>query len=176
MTSQSIEGNIFTNYEILDSKIAPALKKNISSVHFRRRVSVEEQRARKCDRSLRERQVAYMIYEYFRATAADEAVQGLSDLFRKRLHDDAQEFNTRRGQAPLAASEIQIVLEGLYKSKIRESVQLLTVLTMYDQEIDRHLVLPSYQRLKTMVRRCMDPKIRARNFEANAKEVKQEYW
>ena len=37
-----------------------------------------------------------MIYEYFRATGADEAVQCLSDLFRIRLHDDdAQEFDTR---------------------------------------------------------------------------------
>ena len=96
MTSKSTEGNNFSNYEILDAKIAHALKKNISSVHFRRRVSVEEQRAQKHDRSLRGRQVAYMVYEYFRATGADEAVQCLSDPFSIRIHDDdVQDFDTR---------------------------------------------------------------------------------
>ena len=63
-----------------------------------------------------------MIYEYFRATRADEAVQGLSDLFNIRLqNDDVQEFDTRWDQALLAASEIptEMVLEGLFKSKLQ---------------------------------------------------------
>ena len=42
-----------------------------------------------------------MIYEYFRATGAYEAVQGLSDLFRKRLrNEDVQDFDVRWDQAP----------------------------------------------------------------------------
>ena len=40
-----------------------------------KKVSVEEQRAQKCDGFLRGRQIAYMIYEHFRATRAYEAVQ-----------------------------------------------------------------------------------------------------
>ena len=67
-----------------DAKIASASKKITTSVHFRRRESVEEQRAQKYDRFLRGRQIAYMIYEYFRASGAYEAVQGLSDLFSIR--------------------------------------------------------------------------------------------
>ena len=52
--------------------------------------SVEEQRAQKYE------QIAYMMYEYFRATRACEAVQGLSDLFSIRLqNDDVQDFDTR---------------------------------------------------------------------------------
>ena len=48
-----------------------------------------------------------MIYGHFRATRAYEAVQGQSDLFKIRLqNDDVQNFDTRRDQAPLAASEI----------------------------------------------------------------------
>ena len=43
---------IFPDYEMLDARIASALKQIITSVHFRRRVSVEEQRARKYDRFL----------------------------------------------------------------------------------------------------------------------------
>ena len=74
---------------MLDAIIASVLKKLLNThVHFRRRVSVEEQRAQKYDRFLRGRQIAYMIYEHFRATGAYEALQGLSDLFNVRLQND----------------------------------------------------------------------------------------
>ena len=61
-----------------------------------------------------------MIYEHFRATGAYEAVQGLSDLFKKRLQDDdVHDVDTRWDQALLSASEnpTDVILEGLYKSK-----------------------------------------------------------
>ena len=45
------------------------------------------------------------------------------------------------------------ILESLYKIRIRESDQLKTVLTMYEQEIDQRLSKPSCQMLKTMVNR-----------------------
>ena len=48
--------------------------------------------------------------------------------------------------------------------RIRESVQLQTVLALCDQEIDR--ATPSYQRLKIVVRRHVDQMIRTRNFRA----------
>ena len=122
VTSQSISGRRdIPDYEMLDAKIASALKKIITSVHFRRRVSVEEQRVKTYDRFLRGRQIACMIYEYCRATGAYEAVQGLSNLFSLRLQiDDVQDFGTRWDQALLAAIEIssETVLEGSYKSKI----------------------------------------------------------
>ena len=56
--------------EMLDAKIASALKKLRTHVHFRRRVSDEEQRSQKDDRFLRGRQIAYIIYEHFRSTGA----------------------------------------------------------------------------------------------------------
>ena len=62
-----------------------------------------------------------MIYEHVRATGAYEVVQDLSDLFNIRLqNDDFQDFDVRWDQALLATSEIpsEMVLEGLYKSKI----------------------------------------------------------
>ena len=78
MTSQLITGRKdFLDYEMLDAKIASALKKIITSVHFRRRASVEEQRAQKDDRFLQGRQIDFVSCEYFRATGAYEAVQGL---------------------------------------------------------------------------------------------------
>ena len=80
---------------MLDSMIASALKRLLDKrVHFRTRVSVEEQRAQKDDRFLRGKQMSYMIYEHFRATGACEAV-GLSDLLNIRLqNDDVEDFDT----------------------------------------------------------------------------------
>ena len=71
----------FPDFDMLDAMIASALKKLLDKhVHFRRRVSVEGQRAQKDDRFLRGRQIAYMIFEHFRATRACEAVQVLPDF------------------------------------------------------------------------------------------------
>ena len=98
--------------------------------HFQKRVSVEELRAQKDDRFLRGRQIAHMICEHFRSTAAYEAVQGLSDLSKIRLqNDDVQDFDTRWDQALLAASDIPtaMVLEGFHKSKLQDSAQLQTI-------------------------------------------------
>ena len=119
LTSQSMtRGRYFTDFEMPDAMIADAFKKVITSVHFRRRIGVEEQRAQQYDRFLRGRQIAYMIYEYFRATGAYEAVQGSSDLFSTRLQRKwHSRFRHKTGPSSLAASEIpsETVLEGLYK-------------------------------------------------------------
>ena len=100
--------------------MAPALKKIISNQHFRKRVSVEEQSAQKYDRFLRGRQIAYMIYDNFRATGAYDAAQNLPDLFNVSLHgDDIQDFDTSSDQALLSSSEIpqQNVLEGFVQDE-----------------------------------------------------------
>ena len=57
-------------------------------------------------------------------------------------------------------------LESLFKLRIRESVQLKTVLELYDVEIHQKISMPNYQRLKTMVKRRNDQKLRLRNFDA----------
>ena len=159
MTSRPITGRRdFTVYEMLDAKIASALKKIIASVRTRegpepacvqtplhwewhtqgekgedprpavvpssrrgkhlhtdaRREDLAARKygddsphlsqnapAQKYDQFLRERQIAYMIYEYFRLTGAHEGVHGLSDLFSKSLQDDdVRDFDTRWDQAP----------------------------------------------------------------------------
>ena len=101
-------------------------------------------------------------------------MQGLSDLFKKRLQDDdVQDFDTRWDQALFAASEIptEKVLEGLYKSKLQDSVQLQTVLALYEQENIRNNEPTSYSRLKTTVRRHIDQTMRTRNFRARNEKV-----
>ena len=87
----------FPDFDMLDAMIASALKKILNThSNFRKRVSVEEQRAQIHDRFLRGSQITYIVYEHFRATGAYEAVQGLSTLFAIRLqNDDVQDFDVR---------------------------------------------------------------------------------
>ena len=76
-----------------------------------------------------------MTYEHFRATGAYEAVQGLSDMFTFSLqNDDVQDFDVIWDQALETASDMpsDVILEGLYKSKLQDSVQLQIVLALYE--------------------------------------------
>ena len=65
-SSSSTRGISMPNFEVLDARIASALNKIIHNSHFKRRISLEEQKAQKQDRFLRGRQIAYLIYDYFR--------------------------------------------------------------------------------------------------------------
>ena len=64
-SSRSVCGDNFPNFEMLDAKIASALNKIIQNSHFKKKGSLEEQKAEKEDRFLRGRQIAFMIYDYF---------------------------------------------------------------------------------------------------------------
>ena len=80
MASQSTKGRDFSDFEMLDAKMASALKRIISNQSFRRRANVEEERAQKHYRFPPGRQMAYMIYDRFRAISARDAALDLSDL------------------------------------------------------------------------------------------------
>ena len=51
-SSRSVAGKNFPNFEMLDAKIASALNKIIQHSHFKKKVSLEEQKAQKEDRFL----------------------------------------------------------------------------------------------------------------------------
>ena len=68
----------------------------IHITRYKRKVSLEEQKAQKEDRFLRGRQIADLIYEYFRVTGADVSVDDYADLFTISLrNDDIQEFDSK---------------------------------------------------------------------------------
>ena len=77
----SIRGISMPNFEVLDARIASALNKIIHNSHFKRRISLEEQKAQKQDRLLRGRQIGYLIYDYFKVTGANDSVENDADLF-----------------------------------------------------------------------------------------------
>ena len=119
-------------------KIASALIRIIHNIHFKKKISLEEMKAQKEDRFLPGRQIAYLIYEYFRVTGANDSVENYCDLFTIVLrNEDIQEFDSKWDEILLSMTQIASddILEGLYKLRIRESEKLKTVLELYNMEI-----------------------------------------
>ena len=95
-SSSSTRGIPMPDFEVLDARMASALNKIIHNSHFKRRISLEEQKAQKQDRFLRGRQIAYLIYDYFRVTGIHDCVENYADLFTISLrNDDIQEFDSK---------------------------------------------------------------------------------
>ena len=151
---------------MLGARVASALNKSIRNSQFKRRISLEEQKAQRQDRFLRGRQIAYLIYEYFPVTGVHDSVENYTDLFTIALrNDDIQEFDSKWDGILLSMTKIppDDILEGLDRSRIRESEKLKTVLELYDLEIHQKLG-PDYHRLKTIVKRSIEQEIRNKNF------------
>ena len=169
-SSSSIRGISMPNFAVLDARIASALNKIIHNSHFKRKISLEEQKAQKEDRFLRGRQIAYLIYEQFRVTGTDDSVENNTDLFTIALrNDDIQEFDSKWDGILLSMMKIphDDILQGLYKLRIRESEKLKTVLELYDLETQKKLG-PDYHRWKAMVKRSIEQEIRNKNFWARS--------
>ena len=130
-SSSSSRGTSMPKFEVLDASIASALHKTIHNSHFKRRISLEEQKAQKEDRFLRGRQIAYLIYDYFRVTGSHDSVKNYANLFTIGLrNDDFQELDSKWDGILLSMTKIphDDILEGLYKLRIRGSEKLKTVL------------------------------------------------
>ena len=109
-SSRSGAGKKFSNFEMLDAKIASALNKIIQNSHFKKKVSLEEQEAQREDRFLRGRQIAFMIYNYFRVTGAHDTVLDYADLFSITLrNDDVQDLDTRWDEIFLSMTKNQSI-------------------------------------------------------------------
>ena len=79
---------------MLDAKIASALNKIIQNSQFQMSASRSRKPIKRT--GFCERQLAFMIYDYFRVTGVHDAVLDYADLFSVTLHDDnIQEFDTR---------------------------------------------------------------------------------
>ena len=168
-SSCSIRGTQTPDFEVLDAKIASALDRMIHNTRFKQKVSLEEMKAQKVDRFLRGRQIAYLIYEYFRVTGANDSVENYADLFTISIrNDDIQEFDSKWDGILLSMTQIPSddILEGLYKLRIRESEKLKTVLELYNMEIHQKKAGPDCRRLNTIVKRRIEQNLRMKNFEA----------
>ena len=88
-TSMSTTGVTSHDFETLDSKIARALTKILNG-DFKKRVLIEEDKSQGTyHQMLTGRQIAHMIYEFFRLTDIDGAVLEVTDLLRGELRGDS---------------------------------------------------------------------------------------
>ena len=136
---------------MLDARSASVLKQSFQNSQFKKKVSLEEQKAQKEDRFLRGRQIAFMIFVSFRVTGAHDTVLEYADFFSVTLRDDnVQEFDTRWDEVLLSMSKkpSDDVLESLYKLRILESEQLKTVLELHEMEIDQKIAMPNKSKIE----------------------------
>ena len=125
-SSLSVKGIRMPEFELLDAKIASALNRIIHKSHFKRRVNWRNKKAPKEDRFLRRRQIAFLIYEYFRVTGANGSVENCAHQFTFVLrNDDIQEFDSKWDGILLSMTKIPSddILKGLYKIRTRESLR-----------------------------------------------------
>ena len=132
-SSCSVKGTHMPNFEVLGAKIASALNRIIHSTQFKSKVSLEEQKALKEDRFLRGRQIAYLIYDYFRVTPSRIMPTYLQLFFEMMTFKNSIRNGTEFFSIPKIPSDD--ILEVLYKLRIRESEKLKTVLELYNMEI-----------------------------------------
>ena len=178
-SSSSTRGISMPNFEVLDARIASALNEIIHNSQFKRRISLEEQKAQKQDSFLRGRQIAYMIYDHFRVIGSHDSVENNTDLFTIVLrNDDVQEFDSKWDGILWSMTKIpqEEILEGLYTLRIRESEKLKTVSELYDLETHQKKLGPDYHRLKTMVKRSIEQDIRHKNFGARNGNYEETPW
>ena len=157
--------NSNAEFEVLDAKIASALNRIIQNTRLRNK------KAQKEDRFFRGRQIAYLIYEYFRVIGANDSVENYADLFTVVLqNDDIPEFDSKWDGILNSMTKIPSddILDGLWKLRIRESDQLKNVLELYNTEIHQKKAGPDYHRLKTLVKRSIEQEIRNKNFGARS--------
>ena len=95
-SSSSTRGISMPNLEVLDARIASELNKIIIILTSKEESFWRNKRPRSKDRFLRCRQIAYLIYDYFRVTGAHDSVENYADLFTISLrNDDIQEFDSK---------------------------------------------------------------------------------
>ena len=132
------------NFEVLDARLASTLNKIIQNTRFQKMFVWRNKKVQKEDRFLRGRQIAYLIYEYFRVTGANDSVENYADLFTIVLRNDIQEFDFKWDGILMSMTKIapDDIWEGLYKLRIRESEKLKTVLELYNMEIHQRKAGP----------------------------------
>ena len=117
-SSSSVRGIRMPDFEVLDARIGSAPNRIIHYTRFKKKVSLEEMNAHEEDRFFRGRQIAYLIYEYFRVVGANDSVENYADLFTIGLrNDDIQELDSKWDGILLSMTKIppDEILEGLYK-------------------------------------------------------------
>ena len=92
-TSASITGDPSPDFETLDLKIASRLRQILN---FKNQVTTAEGKAQSEKKSFTGRQIAWMIYDFFRISGDNEAILDCGNLSTVQLmNDNVQAFDTK---------------------------------------------------------------------------------
>ena len=150
------------NFEVLDARIASALKKSSIIPTSKEELVWRNKKPRSrtvsfaADRLLTEPDPRSLS-----VTGSHDSAENYADLFTISLrNDDIHDFDSKYGIL-LSMTKIphDDILESLHKLRIRESEKLKTILELYDLETHQKKLGPDCHRLKTMVKRSIEQEI-----------------
>ena len=96
LKTESVAGHHLPNFEELDAKIANAWKNIPAASGFRKKAFIEEQKTQNGNRFYGGRHIAFMIYDYFRATGTGESILDFSDRMDVTLRgENVQGFDSK---------------------------------------------------------------------------------
>ena len=108
------------NFEVLDARIASALKKSSTILTSKEESVWRKKKAQKKDLFFRCRQIAHLIFECFGVTGIQDSVENYADLFTISLrNDEIQEFDSKWVGILLSITKIppDDILEVFFKKK-----------------------------------------------------------
>ena len=114
------------DFENLDFKIASGLR-NILTGNFKKQVTTAEGKAQSEKRSLTDRQIAWMIYGYFKISDDHEAILDFRDFSKAQFKNDSvQAFDAKWNEVLSAVTDgpTDHTLESLYKMQVPKSEEL----------------------------------------------------
>ena len=167
------------NFEVFDARIASALNRIIHNSHFNRRVSREEQKALKEDRFLRGRQIAYLIYEFFRVTGSQRFCRELC----RPIHYQSSKWwysgirlevgrnfiiNDEKSHLMISWRIVQIKNTRVWKTQDR-----IGIVWHGDSSDEKG---PDHHRLKTMVKRSIEQDLRNRILAPEMEIMRRTPW
>ena len=172
LTSQSIEGRRdFPDFEMLDAKIASALRKIIFNTSFKKESQCWRAASSKTT-SIPERKTK--LFTWSSATSKQSKLmmqlkEYVICLIFCLQNDDVQDFDTRWDQILLGTSKLphNNVLQGSYKNwicRVPINFRLCWLCTIKNWIETK--VAPSFQKLRMMTRQHVDQMIKTHNFRA----------
>ena len=166
-SSSSIRLVSMPNFEVLDAGTSSALNKIIHNPSFKRRISLEEQKIQKQDRSFLWN--ILLFWSPSTSGSLESTILSRSMLSYSLLvfSMTIQEFDSKWDWI-LSMTKIppDDNFEWLYKNIVRESKKLKTVLELYFLETHHKKLGWDYHSMKTMVKKNIEQEIRNKNFGA----------
>ena len=128
-TSQSTAGNQFSNFEMLDAKVATASKRILTNMNLKKKSSWKSRKPRKLDDFFEDDKSHTRFTNSSVFLGTIESILDFTDLMNVTLRGhDVQGPDTKWNEVLLSVKEMhgENMLESMYKARLRDSEQLKT--------------------------------------------------